>query len=67
MNNLLLPCPFCGSIPVRKVSNEILSITCPNCVSIGFHNHIRFGCLADSQWNNRVNILEEKGLKNENI
>ena len=49
----LLPCPFCGSKPVRRVSNDILSINCPECISVGFHNHIRLGCLADEEWNTR--------------
>lgn len=51
----LLACPFCGTQPIRKVSNDILSVTCPNCVSIGFHNHVRFGCRADAEWNTRAN------------
>ena len=50
----LLPCPFCGTLPIRQVSQDILSITCPTCVSVGFHNHVRFGCRADSEWNGRV-------------
>jgi sarcosine oxidase delta subunit len=50
----LLKCPFCGEKPIRKVENDILSITCPNCVSVGFHNHVRFGCRADSEWNTRI-------------
>ena len=49
----LKPCPFCGILPDRKVSNDILFITCPECVSVGFHNHVRFGCRADREWNTR--------------
>ena len=50
----LLNCPFCGTEPKRYVSNNILHIECPECVSVGFHNHVRLGCLADSQWNRRI-------------
>ncbi len=50
----LKTCPFCGSLPTRKVVRDRLSVECPNCVSVGFHNHIRLGCLADQQWNNRT-------------
>lgn len=52
--NELLPCPFCGDTPRREVKNDILIIECPSCVSVGFHNHVRLGCLADDQWNTRV-------------
>lgn len=53
----LKPCPFCGALPIREVSGDRLYIHCPNCVSVGFCNHIKLGCLADNQWNNRgVNI-----------
>jgi hypothetical protein len=51
--NDLLPCPFCGCKPKRFVNNEILHVQCPNCISIGFHNHYRFGCRADDEWNTR--------------
>lgn len=47
------PCPFCGTQPVRKVVGDILSVTCPQCVSVGFHNHVRFGCRADAEWDQR--------------
>lgn len=50
----LLDCPFCGSKPVRQVRNNILDIHCPECVSVGFHNHVRFGCRADTEWNTRA-------------
>jgi hypothetical protein len=50
----LLPCPFCGSQPRREVKNYILIIECPSCVSVGFHNNVRFGCRADDAWNTRV-------------
>ena len=50
----LKPCPFCGAKPKRYVRHEILHIQCPNCVSIGFHNHIRFRCMADTMWQTRV-------------
>ena len=49
----LKACPFCGSEPRRYVENKILHVECPECVSVGFHTHIRFGRLADSQWNTR--------------
>ena len=52
--NDLLPCPFCGTAPQRYVNNDILYINCPICVSVGFHNHVRLGCRADSEWNNRA-------------
>jgi hypothetical protein len=47
-------CPFCGTAPQRCVDHEILHVECPNCVSVGFHNHVRLGCRADSEWNSRV-------------
>ena len=50
----LKPCPFCGSQPSRKVEGDILSVCCENCVSVGFHNHVRHGCIADAQWNTRT-------------
>jgi len=52
----LKPCPFCGEDPIREVRNNILTVHCPQCVSVGFHNHVRLGCLADTQWNNRAKI-----------
>lgn len=55
----LLPCPFCGAFPRRYISNDILSIDCPSCVSVGFHNHVRFGCRADTEWNTRVAIIKD--------
>jgi len=58
-----LPCPFCGSQPVRKVDRDILTVSCPNCLSVGFSNHVRFGCMADAQWNERADIVEEKILQ----
>lgn len=52
------PCPFCGGQPVRKVERDILTVSCPNCVSVGFSNHVRFGCMSDSSWNRRANTSE---------
>jgi hypothetical protein len=49
----LKPCPFCGSAPTRLVEKDVLSVECPRCVTVGFHNHVRFGCIAESLWNSR--------------
>jgi hypothetical protein len=49
----LKPCPFCGSAPTRLVEGDVLSVGCPRCVTVEFHNHVRFGDLADSLWNSR--------------
>ena len=49
----LLPCPFCGAQPTRYTYNDILFVECPECVSVGFHNHVRFGCRAEDEWNTR--------------
>jgi len=54
MNPDLLDCPFCGGRPERGVNNNIVSVKCPRCVSVGFHNHVRFGCQADAKWNERA-------------
>ena len=56
----LKPCPFCGSKPERRVTNNVLHVTCPNCVSIGYHNHVRLGCLADHEWNTRLPAAPRK-------
>ena len=50
----LKPCPFCGSMPKREIRNDILNITCNECVSIGFHNHVNYGTIADTEWNTRA-------------
>ena len=50
----LKPCPFCGSMPKREIRNDILNITCSECVSIGFHNHVNYGTVADTEWNTRA-------------
>ena len=52
-DNQLKPCPFCGTKPERRVSNDILQVRCLKCV-VGFYNHVRFGCRADAQWNTRT-------------
>lgn len=54
-----LPCPFCGNQPVREVMHDRLSVYCPNCVSVGFHIHVRLGCMADSSWNKRAGQVDE--------
>lgn len=56
----LKPCPFCGTQPRRYISHDILNVECPNCVSVGFHNHVRLGCLADEEWNTREATGSEK-------
>ena len=48
----LKDCPFCGSRPVREITNDVLFIRCPECF-VAFANHVRFGCRADAQWNRR--------------
>jgi len=48
----LLDCPFCGSKPIRSVNNDILTVECDSCL-ISFANHVRFGCRADAEWNER--------------
>ena len=53
-SDALLDCPFCGGRPERFVKNDILFVKCPRCVSVGFHNHVRFGCQADAEWNERA-------------
>ncbi len=53
MPDVLKPCPFCGENPTRRISNDILIVECQQCVSIGFHNHVQFGCRADLEWNTR--------------
>jgi len=57
-----LPCPFCGSQPERKIKGGRLEVFCPQCVSVRFANHVRYGCIADSKWNERADIKEEKKL-----
>jgi hypothetical protein len=49
----LKPCPFCGSAPTRLVEKDVLSVECPRCAFVGFHNHVKFGDLADTLWNSR--------------
>ena len=56
----LKPCPFCGSKPDRYIISDILHVTCRECVSVGFHNHVRFGCRADGEWNKRITTDETK-------
>ena len=53
----LLDCPFCGGKPTRSVNNDILTVGCDSCL-ISFANHVRFGCRADAEWNERVAITE---------
>ena len=53
------PCPFCGTLPVREINRDVLSVSCPNCVSVGFHSHVRFGCQADAEWGQRAKALEQ--------
>lgn len=50
----LKPCPFCGTTPSREIRNNILSVQCNECVSIGFHNHVNYGTVADTEWNTRA-------------
>jgi len=54
------PCPFCGSQPVRRVEGTLLSVYCPQCVTVGFRNHTDLGCLADNEWNTRTRKKYER-------
>lgn len=58
MDEELKPCQFCGSQPRREIKGDILIVECPSCISVGFHNHVRFGCRADEEWNERFNATE---------
>jgi ribosomal protein L37AE/L43A len=49
---LLKPCPFCGNKAYRKIENSILTVGCEYC-GIQFHNHVRYGCVADGKWDTR--------------
>lgn len=55
----LKPCPFCGNEPYREIINDILSVGCTVC-GVRFSNHVRFGCMADTKWNNRFIPKEQK-------
>ncbi len=63
-DNQLKPCPFCGTKPERRVKSEILFVHCPECVSVGFHNHVRFGCRADPACNTIAHLTEDAQLNN---
>jgi hypothetical protein len=42
-------CPRCGGPKFREIKNEILSVGCHTC-EISYSNHVRFGCVADGDW-----------------
>jgi len=63
MNKEVKPCPFCGSEPITTFKNNIFGVECPQCVSVGFYNHKSYGCLAETQWNKRIDYYYEAEIE----
>ena len=54
-------CPICKANPHRYVISDRLIIECPNCKEMRAAANVRFGCLADDLWKDKVEDMEARG------